>query len=489
MSTTTEVTATPATYRYGNLVGGAWQSGSATFETTNPARPSERVGVYDVASEQTLSAAGDAAQDAQRLWRKTPALERARIMHRFLDQIEARTEEIALAMTREQGKPLGEARGEVGKSLREARCMVANAAHVGSSAMGSARRGVRNVATRRPRGVIAGITPWNFPILTPMRKIAPALVFGDAIILKPSEIAPAAACIVADAARGIVPDGLLQIVNGGAEVGRALVDLPIASGVSFTGSVAVGRAIYAAAALRLAEVSLELGGKNAAIVHDPQDLNAALDHIAGAAFLCTGQRCTAISRVLVHRPFAKAATDGLVQRARALVLGDGAEKTTTLGPLVSAKQRDRVEALVARAVSEGSVVATGGKRAHVSGSESGFFYEPTILVDVPRDSVAAREEIFGPVIAVLAYDTIDEAFALLNSVDYGLTAALFSNDHRVIERFLDECETGMLHINHGTIPDDHMPFGGIKNSGVGAPSVGPSAAAFYTTEHAVYLGT
>ncbi len=477
-----------AAYRYGSLVGGTWRTGSATFETANPAHPSERVGIYDVASPETLRAAADAARDAQRLWRKTPAMERAKIISRFLDQVEVRTDEIALAMTREQGKPLGEARGEIGKALREARCMVANAAHVGTIAMGSARPGVRNLATRRPRGVIAGITPWNFPILTPMRKIAPALVFGDAIILKPSEVAPAAACIVADAARGIVPDGLLQIVNGSADVGQALVDLPIIAGVTFTGSVPVGRAIYAAAALRLAEVSLELGGKNAAVVHDVEDLTAALDHIAGAAFLCSGQRCTAISRVLVHRTLTKAVTDGLVQRARSLVLGNGADKSTTLGPLVTAKQRDRVEALVVRAVSEGSVVATGGKRAQVYGSESGFFYEPTILVDVPRDCVAAREEIFGPVIAVLAYDTVDEAFDMLNEVEFGLTAALFSNNHRVIERFLDECETGMIHVNHGTIPDDHMAFGGIKNSGVGAPSVGPSSAAFYTTEHAVYLG-
>ncbi len=201
--------------------------------------------------------------------------------------------------------------------------------------------------------MIAGITPWNFPILTPMRKIAPALVFGDAIILKPSEVAPAAACIVADAGRATLPAGLLQIVNGGADVGQSLVDLPVVSGVTFTGSVAVGRAIYASAAARLAKVSLELGGKNAAIMHDAANLDTALDHISGAAFLCSGQRCTAISRVLVHRPLAEKVIDGLVRRARSLVPGDGTNPSTTLGPLVSARQYDRVAMLVTRALNEG----------------------------------------------------------------------------------------------------------------------------------------
>jgi len=482
------VATTQHAYAFGSLLGGGWHVGGEPFVTVNPARPAERVGIYETASDRDVAKAGDLAVAAQRAWARVPAAERARIVARFLDAVEARTDEIALAITREQGKPLGESRGEIGKSLREARAMLGEAVRVGTAAAGSGRPGVRNLVTRRPRGVIAALTPWNFPILTPMRKIVPALAFGDAIVLKPSEIAPAAACLVADASRAIVPDGLLQIVNGGADVGRALVDLSVAAGVTFTGSVEVGRAVYAAAAKRLAEVSLELGGKNAAIVNDVDALDGALDHISGAAMLCSGQRCTAISRVLVHRSLHDAVVDGLVRRANALVLGDGAAAGTTLGPLVTARQRDRVEAMVARALAGGARAATGGRRGSVADCDGGFFYEPTILVDVAPANLAAREEIFGPVIAVLPYDEIDEAFALLNDVEYGLTAALFSHDQRVIARFIDECETGMLHVNHGTVPDDHMPFGGIKASGVGAPSVGPSAAAFYTTEHAVYVG-
>ncbi|HZO94201.1 MAG TPA: aldehyde dehydrogenase family protein [Candidatus Baltobacteraceae bacterium] len=482
------VATTHRAYEFGSLLGGGWRYAGQEFVTANPARPSERVGTYQTASERDLTKAADAALSAQRAWARVPAAERARVVGLFLDAVEARTGEIALAITREQGKPLAESRGEIGKSLREARTMLGEALRVGTAAAGSGRPGVRNVVTRRPRGVIAAITPWNFPILTPMRKIVPALVFGNAIVLKPSEVAPAAACLVADASRGIVPDGLLQIVNGGGDVGRALVDLPVASGVTFTGSVEVGRAVYAAAALRLAEVSLELGGKNAAIVHDVDSLDAALDHITGAAMLCSGQRCTAISRVLVRRELHDAVVEGLVRRAQAFVLGDGTTEGTTLGPLVTSRQRDRVEAMVERAIAEGARAATGGRRGTVAGLDDGFFYEPTILVDVSPENVAAREEIFGPVVAVLPYDDLDEAFTLLNGVEYGLTAALFSHEQRAIARFVDECETGMLHVNHGTVPDDHMPFGGIKASGVGAPSVGPSAASFYTTEHAVYLG-
>lgn len=475
-------------YSYGSLVGGKWRTRGVDFTTKNPARPSERVGEYSLSSGADVRDAGAEASRAQPAWSALPSFERAKVVARFLDAVEARTEAIALAITREQGKPLGEARGEVGKSLRESRVMVSEAARVGTTSVGSARPGVRNLITRRARGVIAGITPWNFPILTPMRKIAPALVFGNAMILKPSEMTPGAACFIVDAGRGILPDGVLQLVNGGPDVGEALVRLPCVAGVTFTGSVPVGKRIYAMAAERLAEVSLELGGKNAAIVHDVAELDRALDHIAGAAFLCGGQRCTAVSRVLVQRSLAAAVIAGLTQRARAVVLGDGMNPATTLGPLVSAGHRERVGEMVTKAIAEGARAVVGAKNASVADTD-GFFYEPTILVDVPPRGIAAREEIFGPVISILVYDTLDEALELLNDVDYGLTAALFSNDHRAIERFVDQAQTGMLHINHGTIPDDHMPFGGIKNSGVGAPSVGASAANFYTTEHAVYLGT
>lgn len=475
-------------YDFGNLVAGQWTPGGAdAFHTVNPARPAEKVGTYSAASPDVIARACRAAAAAQASCRGLPATERVRIVERFFDAVEQRAADIAMAITLEQGKPLGEARGETAKSLAESRTMAAHVLRAGGEAAVSARPGFRNMVSRRPRGVIAAITPWNFPILTPMRKIAPALLFGNAIVLKPSEFTPAAACLIADAGRGVLPDGLLQIVQGGAAVGDALVRQPQIAGITFTGSVKTGRAIYASGAETLAELSLELGGKNAAIINDAADLDACLDQIAGAAFQCAGQRCTAISRVIVVESLEKNVTAGLSERARRFVLGDGAVDGSTMGPLTNAGQIARVEAMVEAGVREGARAVTGGGRIALQGLDGGYFYAPTILADVTPEMSVAREEIFGPVISVLSYRDLDEAFSILNGVEYGLTSALFSNDLGVVQRFIGESENGMLHVNHGTIPDNHMPFGGIRNSGVGAYSVGPSAAQFYTTEHSVYL--
>jgi len=477
-----------AEYEFSSLIGGQWSAAvGATFETRNPARPSEVVGRYTASSPADIAEACSVAAAAQRQWTKTATLDRLALVERFLAAVGSRAEEIARAITLEQGKPIAEARAETGKSLSEARLMVNHAASAGGTLAVSARPGFRNLAVRRPRGVIAAITPWNFPILTPMRKIAPALAFGNAIVLKPSEFTPAAACIIADAGRGLLPDGILQIVLGGAAVGDALVRDRHVSGITFTGSVMTGRAIYAAGADNLAELSLELGGKNAAVVNDTADLDACLTQIAGAAFQCAGQRCTAISRVIVAAPLQAAVIAGLAQRAKGHVLGDGMRDGTTMGPLTNKGQHAKVASMVAHSASEGARIVTGGEPVRPAGLEAGYFFAPTILADVAPGTLAAREEIFGPVISVIPYRDIDEAMAVLNEVEYGLTSSLFSNDLGIVQRFMEESQNGMLHINHGTIPDSHMPFGGIKNSGVGAYSVGPSAAAFYTTEHSIYM--
>ncbi len=475
-------------YEYGNLIAGQWRAGEGeAFTTRNPAHPSQTVGRYVAASRGQVEEAVRAARRAQAVWRELPAVERGAIVEKFVAAIEAKAAELSQAITLEQGKPLAESRGEVAKACAESRFMIGEAARSHSPAMPSSRPGFSNAVIRRPRGVIAALSPWNFPIMTPMRKIAPALVFGNAVILKPSEFTPAAACIAADAAKGILPDGLLQLVNGMAETGQALVSHPAIDGVTFTGSVPVGKKVYAAAAQNLVEVSLELGGKNAAVVNDTTDLDACLDQIIGAAYQCAGQRCTGISRVLAHRSLLQAVQDGLAERARRQVLGDGMQEGVTMGALTSEAQFRKVSAMVEAGVAEGARVLAGGKAAKLPGLEDGYFYEATILGDVTPGMSVAREEIFGPVISVLAYDTVDDAFDILNGVEFGLTSALFSNDLALVQRFIAQSETGMLHVNHGTVPENHMPFGGIKHSGVGAYSVGPSAANFYTTEHSVYI--
>jgi alpha-ketoglutaric semialdehyde dehydrogenase len=476
------------TYHYGNLICGQWVLGQgAPFETVNPARPEEVVGRYEAASSAEVSEAITAAQIAQRGWRDVPSVERGAIVAKFVSAIESTAGELARSITKEQGKPFGESRAEVFRSCQEAKFMIGEASRAHGCVPASARKGVRNMVIRRPRGLIVAITPWNFPILTPLRKIAPALIFGNAVVLKASELTPSTACLLGDLSRGIIPDGLLQIVNGRAEVGRLLISRPEVHGISFTGSVPTGKAIYAAAAQNLAEVSLELGGKNAVVINDVQDLGECLDQITDAAFMCAGQRCTAISRVLVNRPLLTRVVSGLVDRARRYKLGDGMDKSTTMGPLISEAQLARVDRMVKAGRAEGARLVAGGRPFRPEGLEQGYFYEPTVLSDVAPTMSVAREEIFGPVISVLAYNSVDEALTTLNGVSFGLSSALFSNDNRLVQRFIDESESGMIHVNHGTTPDAHMPFGGIKNSGVGGYSVGRSAASFYTTEHSVYL--
>lgn len=476
------------TYSYGALIDGDWKkAGAAGFETRNPATPREAIGRYAVSTQADIAEAVAAAKAAQRAWRRVPAAERIRICNAFFAAIADRSEALALSITLEQGKPLAESRNETAKSLGEAAAMAAHVLSGGTERMAEARPGFRNMVTRRPRGVIAAITPWNFPILTPMRKIAPALLHGNAIIVKPSEFTPATVCLIGEAGRATLPPGLLQIVLGGGEVGAALVGAQGVDGITFTGSVATGRAIYALGAANLAELSLELGGKNAVVINDVADLDACLDQVAGAAFMCAGQRCTAISRVIVAEGLREAVETGLVRRAEAQKQGDGRDEGVTLGPLTNRAQFDRVARMVDAGVAEGARVLTGGRATTRTPDEEGYFYAPTILTGVTPAMSVARDEIFGPVIGISGYRTTDEAFDILNGVEYGLTSALFSNDFSVIQRFLAESESGMLHVNHGTIPDNHMPFGGIKNSGVGAYSVGASAANFYTTEHSAYL--
>ena len=434
---------------YGNLIGGVWRDSPETFVTVNPARPSQQVGRYALPVAGMVDDAVAAATSAQRVWRKIPTPERCAALGRFIDAIEASKERLAEAITTEQGKALAESRAEVAKACAESRFMLQHAMSAdGMRHVPAIRAGVRNMVVRRPRGVIVAITPWNFPVMTPMRKIAPALAFGNAVIIKASEFTPAAACILGELGRGLFPDGLLQVLHGGGDIGQALVSHAGVHGVTFTGSVGTGKRIVAATANNLAEVSLELGGKNAAVIHDADKLDACLDQVASAALMCSGQRCTAVSRVLVRRELHAAVVEGLAQRAAGMRIGNGMDAETQLGPLTHRAQFEHVNAAVRKAEAEGARIATGGHAVEVKGCEGGHFFAPTVLDGVHPDSAAAREEIFGPVISVVEYVSLDEAIAILNNVAYGLTAAFFSNDAKAISRFVDECETGMLHVNH-----------------------------------------
>ncbi len=454
------------------------------IETRNPAA-TEIIATHDATPMDALDDCISQARQAQIGWAATPQPERGALVAKYVDGLEARAEDIALCTTREMGKPLAEARGEVGKAIGEARACIGRASAPIGEVFPSQIPGTVACSTRRPRGVILGINPWNFPFSTPMRKAIPALVCGNAIILKPASLTPGAIAMMAEIAAEVLPRNLVRAVIGGGGLGQALSEHAGVDAVSFTGSVEVGRRVAMAAAGHLAEVSLELGGKNPAILNDASNLDAALDQIMASAFAACVQRCTAVSRVIVSRALEAEVVAGLARRAEAMRPMDGTAEGARIGPLSSAQQLRDVAGFVTRAEVEGAQIAAGGQTLDTD--TGGYFYAPTILSGVTRDMEIARDEAFGPVLSVIAYDTVDEALSIANDVAFGLSSCLYSERGDVVERFVAESESGMIHVNAGSFPENHTPFVGVKDSAMGVGgSNGPSTIQFYTTEHAVY---
>ena len=463
------------------------QNGTKSFQTVNPARPQEVIGSYSWTDEAELPAIVERANKAQAIWAKVPGLERAAKLDAFLDAVVANLDLIAEAIVLEQGKILAEAKGETMKGATEGRFMVGEAARMGATPIANGRADFANQIMRRPRGTIFCISPWNFPAMTPLRKMCPALAFGNAVIFKPSQFTPAANYILCEIAQEFFPEGLVQMAMIGGRAASEMIATQNIHGVSFTGSVGTGRLVGKAAAENLIPAQLELGGKNAAILHDCDDLDHAVSQIYGAAFQTGGQRCTSISRVLIKRELYEDAKALFVAKAKAAVLGDGMKADSTMGPLCNKGHFDDVVSTTQKAISEGAVALAGGAPQEGAGDEGGYFFAPTILDNVAHDSIAGQVEIFGPVLSLMPFDSFDEAIHIMNDTEFGLTSALFSNQNSLVQRFLAESQNGMMHVNHGTVPDNNMPFGGVKNSGVGAYSVGPTAVNFYTSEHAAYI--
>lgn len=460
-------------------------AGDEAYETVNPANPSEKVGRYGIMSQGDLGRVIEQANAAQAEWAAVPGLERSQRLNAFIDAVEARADELATAGTLEQGKLFRESKGETMKSCAEGRFSVGEAARMGAMAIATGRAGFSNQILRRPRGVIFCISPWNFPISTPMRKICPALAFGNAVVMKPSQFTPAANFMLAEISAEFFPKNLIQVAMVSGRAASEVVASGEVHGVSFTGSVPTGKLVYAAAAQNLIPAQLELGGKNGAILNDSDNLESAITQIMGAAFMTSGQRCTAISRVIVHKDLAAEAKDILAAKAQAMRMGPGMDESTDIGPLCNLPHWNDVCGVTEKAIVEGAKPLAGG--AAPGSAEDGYFYTPTILGDVAHNSIGGQQEIFGPVLSVLEYDNFDQAMEMLNGTEFGLTSSLFSNRNDLIQRFLAESQNGMIHVNHGTVPDNNMPFGGIKHSGVGAYSVGPTAVNFYTSEHSAYI--
>ncbi len=473
-----------------NFIDGRWVDapGASPLSSINPATGAV-LGVVPDSTPTEVDRAVRAAAEAWPRWRAVPAPRRAEILFRAAELLVQRKEDLARLMTREMGKILTETRGDVQEAIDMTYFVAGEGRRLHGYTAPSEMPRKAAYCVRAPLGVVGIITPWNFPMAIPSWKIIPALVCGNTIVFKPAPETPlVASAFVALLEEVGVPPGVLNLVTGGDATGAALVDHPGIALISFTGSTEVGLQVAARCAARGVRVSLEMGGKNAAIVLDDADLDLVADALTWSAFGTTGQRCTACSRILVSPAVHGAVLDRLSGRAGRLHVGDGLDSVTEMGPLVSAAQRARVERYVEIGRAEGARVALGGRRLAPPGLEAGFFYSPTILDQVQPQMRVAQEEIFGPVVSLIDCPTLDDAIEVTNGVRYGLSASIFTRDVSAAMRAIEEIRTGIVYVNHGTTGAEvHLPFGGTRATGNGHREGGLQALDVFTEWKSVYI--
>ena len=475
-----------------NYIAGVWQGAKSgqTFESRNPANVSEVIGVYARSQAEDINAAVGAAREAYAGWRKTPAPSRGAILTRMGRLMETRKEELAAQMVREMGKVLVEARGDVQEAIDMAFYMAAFGRLPNGSLVPSEREEVYCAARRVPVGVVGLITPWNFPIAIPSWKMFPALMAGNTVVFKPAEDTPGlAVTFVEMLIEAGLPPGIVNIVTGyGNEAGAALVEHPDVSTISFTGSTPVGRQIAGRCGHLMKRVSCELGGKNAIVVLDDANLELALKGALWSAFGTAGQRCTAASRLIVHKDVMRKFRNELVDRTNALRMGAGLDPLAEIGPVVNRRQLERIHGYVEIGKTEGAQVLTGGRVLDEGEFAFGCFYAPTVLDDVTLNMRVAQEEIFGPVTALIEVGSLDEALRAANSTQYGLSLSLYTRDVNRAFRAMNELDAGIVYINLPTSGAEiQLPFGGIKQTGNGHREAGWMAMDYCTEWKSMYV--
>jgi len=482
-------TVTPELYK--NLIDGKWvaSKGGQTMPSTSPAT-GEVLGLVPKSGPEDVTAAVEAAKTAFETWRKVPAPRRAEILFRAAELLVKEKETLARLMTREMGKVLTETRGDVQEAIDMTYFIAGEGRRLHGYTAPSEMPNKAAYCIRVPVGVVGVITPWNFPMAIPSWKIVPALVCGNTVVFKPATYTPLVAIrFVQILQEAGLPPGVLNVVTGsGAAVGDTLVEHPDVAIISFTGSTETGLAIAEKCARRGKRVSLEMGGKNAAIVMADADLDLATDALIWSAFGTTGQRCTACSRIIAHKAVRSELGERLVERTRRLKLGDGLDPQTDVGPVVSDTQLKRVHEYVEIGKKEGARVLVGGRRADEGPLARGSFYAPTIFDNVDPNMRIAKEEIFGPVTDLIEAKTFEDAVKILNNVEYGLSASIFTRDINKAMHAIDDIFTGIVYINHGTIGAEvHLPFGGTKNTGNGHREGGLQVLDVFSEWKSVYI--
>ncbi len=475
-----------------NFVNGEWvesRSGKA-LENRNPANTSELVGMFPLSSEEDTELAIDAAKAAYESWRLMPAPKRGEILFRAAEILTHRKEDYARDMTSEMGKALAETRGDVQEAIDMTYLMAGEGRRQFGQTTPSELPNKFAMCVRTPIGVTGLITPWNFPMAIPSWKIMPALVCGNTVVIKPAEDTPLSTYNLAQVlAEAGLPHGVLNVVFGkGTVVGKAILDSDDVGLVSFTGSTEVGRIVSEACAPTFKKCHLEMGGKNIIIVMDDANLDLAVDGAIWGGFGTTGQRCTAASRVAVHKKVYGEFVEKFVARAKSLRVGDGLDPKTEMGPCINEQQLKTVMSYVQIGKDESAKLATGGNRLDSGPYARGWFHEPTIFTDCNPKMRICQEEIFGPVVSVIPFGTFDEALEIANGVKYGLSAAIYTRNVNDAFRAQRDLETGIVYVNAPTIgAETHLPFGGIKNTGNGHRESGQAALDFYSEWKTLYI--
>jgi alpha-ketoglutaric semialdehyde dehydrogenase len=474
----------------GSYINGKWfhPKSPRLVRNINPADLDDVIAEFPAATTEDVQRAIDAAQASFRGWKKTPGPERGRVLWRAADIARQRADEIARTLTREEGKVFKEAKGEVMKGISLLEFYAGEGFRMHGKTLPSEARDTFTYTIRRPLGVVGLIAPWNFPWAIPVWKSAPALVAGNTVIFKPAELTPATATLLTAIYEeaGLPPGVFNMLVGPGSVIGEALVNSPSLRAISFTGSNEVGGALYAKAAQRGAKVTCEMGGKNAVIVMADADLDKAAIAIHGGAFGSTGQRCTATSRVIAAPSVKDKLLERLVEGARKIKIGSGLDETVDMGPAVDEKQWKTDLDYLRIGGEEGARLVIGGKRPEHLGK--GYFVEPTIFDNVGPHMRIFKEEIFGPVLSVTTAKSLDEALQFANSVEYGLTTSIFTENVDTIMNFVEEVETGMVHVNEPTIGGEaQLPFGGTKATGVGEREMAEEGLNFFTELKTVFI--
>ncbi|MFL5801454.1 MAG: aldehyde dehydrogenase family protein [Roseiflexaceae bacterium] len=477
---------------YKNLIGGQWIESATgrTFENRNPADSREVVGVFPDSDERDVAAAVAAAQKAYASWRLVPAPKRGEILFRAAQLLVQRKEQCARDMTREMGKVLAETRGDVQEAIDMCFFMAGEGRRLYGQTTPSEMPNKYQMSVRQPLGVCGLITPWNFPMAIPSWKILPALIVGNTVVIKPASDTPLSVfnlvqCLL-DAG---VPDGVVNIVTGsGGKVGEPLMRHPDVKVISFTGSTEVGSRVARVGAEGMKHVSLEMGGKNPLIVMDDADLDLVVEGALWGAFGTSGQRCTATSRLIAHRAVVGELTERLGERAERLIIGNGLDERSQMGPSINQGQLETVMEYVRVGQSEGAQLIVGGRRLTDGTFAHGFFHQPTIFGDVRRDMRIAQEEIFGPVLSVIPVDSLAEAIDVANDVPFGLSSAIYTRDVNYAFQAMRDLYTGIVYVNAPTIGAEiHLPFGGTKGTGNGHREGGTQVLDIFSEWKSIYV--